>query len=511
MARNIFSNWAVLIINIVISFFLAPYVVNKLGNVYYGIWTVVMQFTGYLYLMDFGVRESVVRYTSKFNATGSKKLLNQILSTGLVMYSAVAIACMLIALLGAVLFPYVFATPEEFSAEIRLVVLLVGATIAQTFLFNVFNGILMGVHRFDLGNIVNVLVSFVRLGLVLWVLSSGHKIVALASVQLLVGVITGICMMILAKKELDKLGLAFKFVIKGKKRFLAHARRLFNYSKYVFVINIGQKIIFTTDAILIGLFMPIASVTFYAIAGNLIEYLRNLISATASVLNPLTSHFSAKGEEHKVRELLVNGGRLSLFIGLPVAVVYMVLGQKFIELWMGGQYAETSGEVLFVLALTMALAFPHHTMCMILYGLSKHSVLAFWKVIEALFNIVLSIVLLNYYGLLGVALGTALTHVVVALLILPRIVCKEIQLPLASYWFRVYWRPFVVTIPLVLVALWIQQNLQIDSLWLFFIYVAVLCSFYVGLAFFIVLLPEERQKVVAKLRGVQKNRTTSET
>ena len=45
-----------LLVNTVISFVLAPIVVTHLGSVYYGIWSLLMQFTGYLWLFDFGVR-----------------------------------------------------------------------------------------------------------------------------------------------------------------------------------------------------------------------------------------------------------------------------------------------------------------------------------------------------------------------------------------------------------------------------------------------------------------------
>ncbi|MEQ8205984.1 MAG: hypothetical protein RIA65_07405, partial [Woeseia sp.] len=69
VAKNVFSNWANLAVNIVISFFLAPFIVKSLGNTWYGIWVIMMQFTGYLYLLDFGVRESVIRYVSKFLAS----------------------------------------------------------------------------------------------------------------------------------------------------------------------------------------------------------------------------------------------------------------------------------------------------------------------------------------------------------------------------------------------------------------------------------------------------------
>ena len=41
--KNVTSNWAALVVNIAVSFFLAPFVVASLGNVYYGIWTLLNQ------------------------------------------------------------------------------------------------------------------------------------------------------------------------------------------------------------------------------------------------------------------------------------------------------------------------------------------------------------------------------------------------------------------------------------------------------------------------------------
>ena len=68
LLRSLASSWLGLAVGIVVSFFLSPFVVNKLGSTWYGVWAVASQFVGYLYLMDFGVRESVVRYTSKYAA-----------------------------------------------------------------------------------------------------------------------------------------------------------------------------------------------------------------------------------------------------------------------------------------------------------------------------------------------------------------------------------------------------------------------------------------------------------
>ena len=76
----------------------------------------------------------------------------------------------------------------------------------------------------------------------------------------------------------------------------AEVTKLLNYGKYVLLANIGDKIVFATDAVVIGMFLPIAALTPYAIAGTLIESMRAVVKAMASVFNPLTSSLRASGQ-----------------------------------------------------------------------------------------------------------------------------------------------------------------------------------------------------------------------
>ena len=56
IAKNVFSNWTGYLINVVVSFFISPFIVHTLGNTGYGIWVFVGSITGYLGIMDFGMR-----------------------------------------------------------------------------------------------------------------------------------------------------------------------------------------------------------------------------------------------------------------------------------------------------------------------------------------------------------------------------------------------------------------------------------------------------------------------
>ena len=309
-ARNIGSNWVLLAMNVGISFMLSPFVVNKLGSVYYGIWAIAMQFTGYLYLMDFGVRESVIRYTSKYAVRKQARSLNQVLSTSLILYLPITIGCVLLTLICSWLAPSIFDIPDTHTSEARLAIIFVGLTIAQTFIFNVFTGIQHGLNRFFISNVTGMVMTVLRTALIVIMLSLGYKLVALAAIQFGVAILGGIVVAWQATRSLRLAGTPLKLELPGRRRFAALRRKVLGYGFYVLVNNIAQKINFTSDAVVIGIFLPVSAVTPYAIAGSLIDYLRSLIMSTAQLFNPLSSALHTLRRSEELISLLIRGSKL---------------------------------------------------------------------------------------------------------------------------------------------------------------------------------------------------------
>ena len=67
----------------------------------------------------------------------------------------------------------------------------------------------------------------------------------------------------------------------GPRGLYAPRSRAAQLWQYVLLANIGDKVVFATDAIIIGMFLPIAALTPYAIAGTLIESMRSVVKAMA--------------------------------------------------------------------------------------------------------------------------------------------------------------------------------------------------------------------------------------
>jgi O-antigen/teichoic acid export membrane protein len=497
--RGILSNWAALGLTIVISFFLSPFVVNKLGSTYYGIWALTLQFTGYLHLLDFGVRESVVRYTSKYVTRNQPGQLNAVLTTAALCYLPIIAFCLLITGISVWAVPGPFQIEPPYYAETRWAVLFTGLTITQSFFFNIFLGVLQGLRRYDLANGLEMAMQVIRVALIVGLLTQGFGLVTLSAIQFGSTLASGIIVMVIAIRLLHQRGVKLRPSLPRGKRLPAMTRRIVGYGFYSFVHSIAQKIVFSSDVLIVGMTMAVQSVTFYAIAATLTQYLKTLVGTSARVFLPVSSELHAQGRTSELSKLFLAGAKLNVLIALPIALTLATLGTQFVGLWMGPSFAEPIAVVLPILAFTQILSSPHNVVVNILYGISRHAALAWLRLVEAVVIVVLSVVLARSMGLVGVALGQAIPHIILVTLVLPYLLRSILGLPVTRYLAGVYVRPFLAAIPFTLGALWVETHVRLSNLIEFALAVMLLLLIYAPSVYAIGLTADERQMVLRKL------------
>src|SRR3712207_4332280 len=108
IVRNVFSNCVGLALNMATAFFMSPFLVRNLGDAWYGMWVLIRSTTGYMGLLDGGVRMAVVKFVARADATGDVGELNRTISTGFVLYCIVAGIVALGTIGLAIAFPYLF-------------------------------------------------------------------------------------------------------------------------------------------------------------------------------------------------------------------------------------------------------------------------------------------------------------------------------------------------------------------------------------------------------------------
>jgi O-antigen/teichoic acid export membrane protein len=489
--RNVTANWVSLVINILLSFLIAPVVVNQLGDTYYGIWTLLMQLTGYLWLFDFGVRESVVKYVAQYHAAGQKQELSTIVRTAVSLYSVVAVVAMTAVALLAFLLPYAFNIPPEAVTTARATAFLTGATIAQGFVFNVFVGVVMGLQQFYRLAWANIAFAVGRALLTYLLVTNGLGIVSLALLQFGVSLAFNVLVYRLCVAELPYLSLGWM------RPHRDDVVKLLNYGKFVLVANVGDKIVFATDSVVIGALMPISALTYFAIGGSLIEYFRSFINSMASVINPVTSSLEARNETATLSALFQTGAKAAMVLGVPVCIGFMTLGERFITLWMGPEYGPQAGTVLAVLAAGYLLGLPYSTISGVMYGLGQHRYVAYSRIAEGIANLVLSVILGMRYGLVGVAVGTAVPHAIVVAGLLPSFLPRMFPMSLRHYYLWTYGRPLLAAIPFAVTCWTINSVIAPGNLVLFGAYGVSSLITYAVPCWFVALTPDERRHLSA--------------
>lgn len=492
--KNVTSSWASILVGIAMAFILAPLTVRALGDQYYGVWTLLMQLTGYLWLFDFGVRESVVKYVAQHHANDERDRVNSVVNAAVSIYSLVSVATLILSAVLALALPYAFNIPADASTTARLTALLVGATVAQYFVFNVFIGVVAGLQKFYVLARLGMVFTIIRGVLTYVLLTAGYGIVTLALLQFSIALVQNLYTYRVSRALLPYLSLHPAWPKREE------AVRLLNYGKYVLISNVGDKIVFASDSIIVGMFLPISALTFYAIGGSLIEQFRSFVMSMAAVVNPLTSSLEARQEARSLALVVTNGARAAMLIGLPICIGFFLLGKIFIGLWMGPQYAEPAGQILIVLAVGHLIGLPYYTISGVLYGLGRHHVVAYSRIFEGVVNLTMSVVLVQIYGLVGVAFGTVIPHVVVAAGILPTLLSRWVPINLRHYYVSTYFRPFLASLPFWGACWFIASEVRPADFPTFFLSVGIALAAYIVPCWFVALSSDERTGLTTALR-----------
>jgi O-antigen/teichoic acid export membrane protein len=468
VVRNVISNWGSYVIAMGVNFFLSPYVVNHLGNVTYGVWTLLLSLTGYLGLLDLGVRGAVTRYVARFHTETDHKRASNVASSAMLIFSTAGLLALLASAALAAFVVGRLKIPPEYLTAARIVLVLTGLNIATSLVNGVFGGILVGLQRFDLTNSIEVGINILRACAVVLALHMGYGIITLAIVQLAFTLARWAANIGLVRHLYPELR------IRLTEADRAGIKLIFSFSAFSFLLHVSGSLIYASDNIVIAAYLPVTAVTFYVIGGNLAEYTRSLVSGISQTMTPLASSTEAKRDQKQLQRVVLFSSQAGTLVVLPVVATFMLRGSSFVRLWMGAQYADLSGRVLWVLSLTLLFWAANSVTGGSMLGLSKHRPLVPALLAEGVCNLVLSIYLVKRMGILGVAWGTVIPSLASALLFWPWYVRRALGINPITYMVSAWLRPGIAILPFTLATYVVERYWPADHLIVFFLEIAAI-------------------------------------
>ena len=414
LRRNALWVYAVYAAAIVSGLLVTPIIVRHLGKTGYGAWSVIGAVTIYLSVLDFGVGPAIVRFAAEARGRGANADLNEIASSGLAMYAAIGALTLPIGVALAWLVPVMAHVHHHLVWDARVATLLIVLSLALRFPLGLFNNLLVAQQRWDLQNVGSFVSTVLYAALVAAILPHTGGIVLLAALTLATTVVRLTLPLFWLRSELPELRVRRRFVSR------ARIRELTEFSTSNFLVHVAQKIVFSTDVIVVGIVLGVRPAAVYAVAAKLFQLVFGIGTAATSLMFPAFAELEGADALDRQRTLLLSGLRAGTALMLLLALPLLFIPDLLIHAWIRTPGYGGSHAVMAILAGVLLIHQPIYVLTQFLIARARQREVAWASIATTLANLVLSFVLAWTWGIWGVALSTLATDAVMLAWIVPR-------------------------------------------------------------------------------------------
>lgn len=430
-------------IKILTALIYTPVMLRLLGQSEYGLYQLVSSTVSYLSLLSLGFGSAYVRYHSRYQTRGDSDgiaRLNGMFMCIFCTMSAVSLLCGgVMAANTQVIFGNGLTEMELDKARVLLIILIVN--MALTFPNSVFNCYITAHEEFVFQKLLAVIQSllnpFVTLPLLL--LGYGSVAMVLVSTALTVGSFVANIFFCLKK-------LRMRFCFTGLEFSLLKEMAAFTF--FIFLNQIIDQVNWSVDKFLLGRMSGTAAVAVYGIGGQINSLYLQMSTAVSNVFIPKVNQIVAyRDDNNELTRLMAKVGHVQMMILALVLTGFLFFGQAFIQLWAGNGYEEAYWVAL-LLMIPVTIPLVQNLGIEIQRAKNKHQARSMVYAACAIVNVIISIFMIEYWGCVGAAIGTAISLLVGNGFFMNWYYHRKLGLNM-----RLFWKEILHLLPAILVAM----------------------------------------------------------
>jgi len=396
---------------IVISLLLTPFLINNLGVDGYGFWLLVLSILGWFNVIDLGFPAAIQRHIIFALEAKDDDKLKVVFATSVVLFSFLG-ATSAFLLIGISNFAISIFGSENESLSTLLTIF--ALKVFLDFFMNSFHGFYSAFLRYDIDSNLTSLNVLIKSSMIVFTVPFYGVLGAVFS-TIFADIITNTLKIYYAKKLYPLLSFNIKHFS------LKEAHSLFSYSKHVIAAGVAKTINLSADPFIINKLLDLTAVATYGIANRLAMHVRAFVFTINDMLSPIFIKKAANNEN--MENMLHNAININFYTASLLFTPLIILGHYFIILWVGDQFKD-SIYIIYFIVFSFLCRVISGSINQILFAQAKHKLISIISLIGAIFNIILSIVFANHYGLIGIAIGTSIgffiSDVLLSLMLLKR-------------------------------------------------------------------------------------------
>lgn len=396
---------------------------RELGPADYGLFSAVLTLVMFfLFFRDLGLRQALVKYIAEFNVG---KQVGKIKSAIGVVFLLQVVSSVILA--GILFFVADYLALSYFAdarAALALKVLVVYVFLSVLFL--TVKAVFQGYQRmFAWGSVELMKNLFV---LVISVALLRYGFMAPIYAYALVGAFLFLVFGASAYKS-------FPYFKHKSKDFAGVSKKVWAFGVPVFMTAIGGKFIAYIDTLLLTSMATIAEVGIYNVVLPTAIMILLVGRVFGSVVFPMVSELWAKKDLKRLEKGIDMAHKYVFILAVPVISILYMYADWFILTFFGGAYLDGVGafRILLIGVLFYCVAMVNNN---IISGMGRPKTVTVIVAVAALVNVILNLLLIKDFGIVGAAMATTISYLIVFSLSTHAILSQMNKKFPVSLWFR---------------------------------------------------------------------------
>lgn len=436
----------------VVGFVVNPFLVSGVGSVLYGVWQMLGQMTGYAGLADTKAAQVLKWTIAKNRDIVSEDDLRSSVTSALLVTVFILPLLLIFGVVLSWYAPYITGVSQEYADVVRLTcAILIGALIIDR-VFSLFESVLRGMN---LGyKRMGLRAGIILFGGVLKItaLMLGYGLVALAFIQVIVALITGLSLYYIVKKNIGWFGF-------GK----TDASKVFRFGKlsgWYMGREFAKMLLLQSDKIILGVIAGPVVVTTYALTKFPALTIQGVVTNVIYGMKPGLGTIMGQKEYKRVTTIRTHIMTLTWLLTTAMGISIFLFNESFINLWVGGEYFAGKDVNLLIVLMVIQYIFIQNDGGIISLSLNVRTEV-FLSYIAAVLTIVFSYYLINQFGIMGLCVSIIGGRLVLSLG-LPMIVKKRLESD-KLFDFQTMIRPVAVSILLLTVSYLLADSVTVHK------------------------------------------------